>query len=139
MGKHGVKSSEEALKILIPLIKPRITFLHEVWEQSWFFFEAPEAYDPGVVKKRWKADTPEKMTLLAEALHSCEAFDAASVESVVKAMIADKEWGMGAIMNAWRLVLVGAAMGPGLFDLAAFIGREEVVSRMKRGIERIKL
>ena len=139
LGKHGVKSSEEALKILIPLIKPRITFLHEVWEQSWFFFEAPEAYDPGVVKKRWKADTPEKMTLLAEALHSCEAFDAASVESVVKAMIADKEWGMGAIMNAWRLVLVGAAMGPGLFDLAAFIGREEVVSRMKRGIERIKL
>lgn len=137
LAKHGVKSSEEALKILVPLIKPRITFLREIWEQSWFFYEAPEAYDPGVIKKRWKADTPEKITQLAEALSSCESFDAASVESVVKGMIADKEWGMGAIMNAWRLVLVGAAMGPGLFDLAAFIGREEVVSRMKRGIERI--
>lgn len=135
--KHGVKSSEEELKMLVPLIKSRITFLHEIWEQSWFFYEAPEAYDPGVVKKRWKADTPEKMTLLAEALNKCETFDAESVESVVKGMITEKEWGMGAIMNAWRLVLVGAAMGPGLFDLAAFIGKDEVVARMKRGVERI--
>jgi len=135
--KHGIESTGEQLEMLVPLIKPRITFMHEIWEQSWFFFEAPEAYDPGVVKKRWKADTPEKMTLLAEALNSCEPFDAASVESVIKGMIAEKEWGMGAIMNAWRLVLVGAAMGPGLFDLAAFIGKEEVISRMKRGIDKI--
>jgi len=137
LGKHGIQSSDEQLGLLVPLIKPRITFLHEIREQSWFFFEAPEAYDPGVVKKRWKADTPEKMALLADALDKCEPFDDESVESVVKGMIAEKEWGMGAIMNAWRLVLVGAAMGPGLFDLAIFLGKEEVVSRMKSGIERI--
>ncbi len=137
LGKHGIECTNDQLPILVPLIKPRITFLHEIWDQSWFFFEAPEAYDPGVIKKRWKADTPEKMTLLAEALNSCEPFDVASVESVVKGVISEKEWGMGAIMNAWRLVLVGAAMGPGLFDLAAFIGKEEVVSRMKRGIDLI--
>ena len=41
-------------------------------------------------------------------------------------------------MNAWRLLLVGAAKGPGLFDLAAFLGREEVVDRMKTGINEIK-
>jgi glutamyl-tRNA synthetase len=137
LAKHEIESTEAALKMLIPLIKPRITFLHEIWEQSWFFYDAPEAYDPGVVKKRWKADTPEKMSLLAEALNACEPFDAASVESVVKGLITEKEWGMGAIMNAWRLVLVGAAMGPGLFDLAAFIGKQEVVARMKRGIDKI--
>ena len=41
---------------------------------------------------------------------------------------------MCAIMNAWRLLLVGAAKGPGLFDLAAFLGRDEVISRMRKGI-----
>ena len=51
----------------------------------------------------------------------------------------EKEWGMGAIMNAWRLLLVGAAKGPGLFDLASFIGKEEVVSRMNNGIDKIMI
>jgi len=46
---------------------------------------------------------------------------------------------MGAIMNAWRLLLVGAAKGPGLFDLASFLGKEEVIDRMNNGIEKISL
>ena len=57
---------------------------------------------------------------------------------VSEAAIAENGWGMGAIMNAWRLLLVGAAKGPGLFDLAAYLGREEVLSRMTHGIQQIK-
>ncbi|MEN8156310.1 MAG: glutamate--tRNA ligase [Bacteroidota bacterium] len=134
---RGVSCSGEELKSLVPVIKPRITFFDEVWEQAWFFFKSPESYDPAMVKKRWKEDSPEKMTLLAGALEACEPFTAEAVEGVVKGLIAEREWGMGAIMNGWRLLLVGAAKGPGLFDLAAFIGREEVVARMKRGVDTI--
>ena len=90
-----------------------------------------------MVKKRWKEDTPEKMKILAAALESCEPFTVESVESVVKGVIEDHQWGMGAIMNAWRLLLVGAAKGPGLFDQASFLGKEEVLNRMNRGIEKI--
>ena len=88
----------------------------------------PDAYDPEVIKKRWKEDTPEKMQLLSDDPEKCEPFTAESVEAAVKNTIAENEWGMGAIMNAWRLLLVGAAKGPGLFDLAAFLGREEVLA-----------
>lgn len=135
---RGVRCEPGQLATLIPIIKPRINFIHEVWEQSWFFFEAPASFDPEVIRKRWKAETPDQMGMLSEALQECEPFTAESVESAVRMLIARKEWGMGAIMNAWRLLLVGAASGPGLFDLAAFIGREEVVSRMRNGIEQIK-
>ena len=45
---------------------------------------------------------------------------------------------MGAIMNAWRLLLVGAAKGPGLFDLAAFLGKEEVLRQNAKGIKQIR-
>jgi glutamyl-tRNA synthetase len=133
-----VEIGQEKLKVLVPIIKPRISFIHEIWEESWFFFHAPEAYDPAVIKKRWKEDTPEKMQLLSKALEQCEPFTPESVESVVKNTIAENEWGMGAIMNAWRLLLVGAARGPGLFDLSAFLGKEEVLNRMARGIKGIK-
>jgi glutamyl-tRNA synthetase len=134
----GVEISKESTAELVPIIKPRIDFIHEIWEESWFFFHAPDAYDPAVIKKRWKEDTPEKMELLSAALEKCEPFNAESVESVVKSTIAENEWGMGAIMNAWRLLLVGAAKGPGLFDLAAFLGKEGVINRMKEGIKLIE-
>ncbi len=131
---NGVHIDDRRVELLVPIIKPRIDFFHEVWEESWFFFKAPEAYDPAVVKKRWKEDTPGIMEQLAEALEQCEPFTAESLETFVKETIAKKEWGMGAIMNAWRLLLVGAPKGPGLFDLAAFLGRDEVISRMRKGI-----
>jgi len=135
---NGVNIDDSRLESLVPIIKPRIDFLHEIWEESWFFFQSPDNYDPAVVKKRWKEDTPEKMEQLAEALEHCEPFTAESIETYVKELITSKEWGMGAIMNAWRLLLVGAAKGPGLFDLAAFLGRDEVINRMKAGISEIK-
>jgi len=134
---NGVSVEDSRLAVLVPIIKPRINFFHQIWEESWFFFQAPETYDAGVIKKRWKEDTPDKMQQLAEALKQCEPFTPESVETFVKDTIASKEWGMGAIMNAWRLLLVGAAKGPGLFDLAAFLGRDEVIDRMKKGIGEI--
>jgi glutamyl-tRNA synthetase len=134
----GVEVTRDRLEVLVPIIKPRINFIHEIWEESRIFFHGPEAYDPEVIKKRWKEDTPEKMQLLSAVLKKCDPFTAESLETTVKSTIAENEWGMGAIMNAWRLLLVGAARGPGLFDLAAFLGRNEVLLRMERGIQQIK-
>ncbi len=133
----GVTIGDAKLSILIPVIKPRISFLHEIWEQSWFFFVAPDSYDPAVVKKRWKEGTPEMMDTLALALEQCESFTAASLEAMIKGVIEENGWGMGAVMNAWRLLLVGEAKGPGLFDLAAFLGKNEVIDRMKRGMAQL--
>ena len=135
---RGVDTDDSRIELLVSIIKPRINFIHELWEESWFFFQSPDSYDPDVMKKRWKEDTPGKMELLAVALGQCEPFTASTVETLVKDVIARNEWGMGAIMNAWRLLLVGAAKGPGLFDLAAFLGRDEVINRMKAGIKVIK-
>lgn len=137
LASKGIECNQEQLQSLIPIIKPRINFIHEVWDQSWFFFQPPSSYDPGVIKKRWKEDTPDKMSLLTDTLQHCEPFTTEHIESVVKMLITESEWGMGAIMNAWRLLLVGAASGPGLFDLAAFLGKDEVISRMKIGLDQI--
>ena len=74
------------------------------------------------------------MEQLAALLGDCEPFTAEAIEIRVKELISSQEWGMGAIMNAWRLLLVGTAKGPGLFELAAFLGRDEVIARMRNGI-----
>ena len=56
-------------------------------------------------------------------------------EQVVNAWIEQKEYKLGNIMNAWRLTLVGEGKGPGMFDISAFLGKEETIRRMRRAIE----
>ena len=75
--------------------------------------------------------------------HLRQAIDASGIddftvegqEPIVEQWIADKEYKMGDIMNAWRLALVGIGKGPGMFDIAAFLGKEETLHRMAKAIE----
>ncbi|MEZ5069495.1 MAG: glutamate--tRNA ligase [Bacteroidales bacterium] len=132
---HGHHPDRARLETLVSLLAPRIGFIKDLWEEAWFFFEAPRSYDPKVVQKRWKEDAPGMMRDLAGFLGTLPESDPETLEHQVKTLIAEKGWGMGAVMNAWRLLLVGEAKGPGLFDLAVFLGLEEVVRRMHKGIE----
>ena len=49
--------------------------------------------------------------------------------------IASKEWAVGKVMNAFRVTLVGAAVGPHIFELTDFIGKEETLRRARRALE----
>lgn len=120
---------------IIRLVKQRVNFVSEIWDQSFFFYEAPGSYDEKVVKKRWKEDSSSLMESLMDILRECEPFNAETIELKVKSEIESRSWGMGAIMNSWRLLLVGTSTGPGLFDIAEILGKEEVLQRMKRGIK----
>jgi len=135
--KEGIEPDREYVKAVIGLVKERAGFIREIWEQSWFFFRPPAEYDQQMVKKKWREESPGQMKILMDALSGCEPFTPGNVESCVKSAIETQEWNTGAIMTAWRLLLVGAAMGPGLFDIAGLIGREEVLQRMIKGIERL--
>ena len=54
-------------------------------------------------------------------------FHAASTEPVVKAWIEKNGYNTGAVMNAFRLVIVGASRGPHMFDIIEWIGKEETL------------
>lgn len=123
---------------VIGLVKDRVHFVHELWDQSCFFFEAPEVYDEKVIKKRWKAQTPAQMTELASVIRKVDTFVPDEIDAAVKTWIEEKEYGMGAIMNALRLLLVGAAKGPHLGDIMALIGKTETISRIQNGIQKIE-
>ena len=45
------------IEALISMVKERVNFVKEIWDQTDFFFGAPEIYDPEAVKKRWKDDS----------------------------------------------------------------------------------
>ena len=49
--------------------------------------------------------------------------------------IEEKGYKLGDVMNAFRLTLVGIGKGPGMFDISAFLGKEETLKRMRKAIE----
>ncbi len=122
------------LESLIGLVKERVSFVKDIWDQTDFFFQAPESYDPDVIKKRWKEETPSQLMELRTVLEASEEFTSSATENLVKSWIEKKGYNTGAVMNAFRLVIVGASRGPHMFDIISWIGREETLQRIDKGI-----
>ena len=133
--EHGVKDSMERITQVVSMMKDRVSFVKELWPLCSFFFEAPTEYDEKTVKKRWKEDSAVQLTELIGVLEGIDDFSLENQEQIVHAWIEQKEYKLGNIMNAWRLTLVGEGKGPGMFDISAFLGKEETIRRMKRAIE----
>lgn len=131
---RGYHYDTSQLEVLVSIIKERVSFVKDIWNETDFFFCAPETYDAEVIKKRWKEDTPLLLTELKEVLGSIDDFTAAGTENEVKKWISEKGYNTGNVMNALRLVVVGASRGPHIFDIIAWIGKMETISRIDRGL-----
>ena len=132
-----VSYSDDFLAHVVSLVKGRITFVKDLWDQARFFFVAPDAYAEKDVKKRWKEDTPQIMKELIEVLRGIEDFSSKPSEDIVLGWITDHGYHMGNVMNAFRLVVVGECKGPHMFDITELLGKEETIARIEKGLERI--
>lgn len=130
----GIHQDIVHLEKLIGLVKERVNFVKDIWQETDFFFIAPESYDKEVIKKRWKPETPSQLSELKAVLEEVSEFNPAITEQTVKAWIESKGYNTGAVMNAFRLVIVGASRGPHMFDIISWIGKEETIKRIERGI-----
>ncbi len=133
VASNGVTTTEAHLTKVVSLIKERANFVSEFWDLSNFFFVAPTVYDEKA-SKNWKEETPELMQQLIAVLEPIEDFTTESIETIVKDWMTANEIGMGKIMQPFRLSLVGALKGPHLFDIVAFIGKEETIKRIQKAI-----
>ncbi len=140
LAAHGVDPSawsDEYIARVVGLVKSRISFVGDLWEQSRFFFVEPTEYEEKSVRKRWNADMPAIMGQLIEVLKGADSFDAKALEPLVLGWIADKGYHLGNVMNAFRLTVVGECKGPHMFDITELLGRDETVRRIALGIERL--
>lgn len=129
----------ETVARIVALVKGRINFVKDLWDQSKFFFEAPQSYNEKDVRKRWKEGTAEIMGELITVLEGIEDFTSAPSEKIVLDWIASKEYHLGNVMNAFRLTVVGECKGPHMFDITEILGKEETIKRIRQGIEQIHL
>ncbi|MGN0037315.1 MAG: glutamate--tRNA ligase [Bacteroidaceae bacterium] len=136
--EHGIEAPMEKVVTVVGLMKGRVNFVKELWDQCKFFFVAPTSYDEKTIKKRWKDESPAQMLELAEVLEGIDDFSLENQERIVLAWIEQKGYNLGVIMNAFRLTLVGEGKGPHMFDISALLGKEETLSRIRRAVAEIK-
>ena len=138
VANNGVDESMERIRTVVSLMKDRVSFVRELWDLCSFFFLPPTEYDEKTVRKRWKEYSAQQMTELAEVLEGIDDFSIEGQEPVVMKWVEDKGYKLGDVMNTFRLALVGIGKGPGMFDISAFLGKEETLRRLRRAVEVLK-
>ncbi|HMM16677.1 glutamate--tRNA ligase [Petrimonas sulfuriphila] len=122
---------------VIGLVKERVNFVKELWDQASFFFIAPASYDEKTVRKRWKKESPVQLTELTNVLQGIDDFSSENQENIVKQWIEEKSYPLGNIMNAFRLAVVGESKGPHMFDITSLLGKQETIGRLTTAIKNI--
>lgn len=135
---NGIDESMERITKVVSMMKDRVSFVKELWPLCSFFFIPPTEYDEKTVRKRWKENSAQVMGELAEVLEGIDDFSLENQEHIVMAWVESKGYKLGDVMNAFRLTLVGEGKGPGMFDISAFLGKEETLRRLRRAIEVLK-
>ena len=135
VANNGVDESMERVLQVVHMMKNRVSFVKELWPLCSFFFIPPTEYDEKTRKKRWKEFSAQQMTELAEVLQGIDDFSIEGQEHIVFKWVEDMGYKLGDVMNAFRLCLVGEGKGPGMFDISAFLGKEETLRRLHKAIE----
>ena len=134
----GLDFTVDYVASVIALVKDRINFVEELWEQAWFLFEAPREYDEKMVNKRWKENTSDILRKFVAAMDSVEPFTSENIHEEVNQFLGVNELSMGQVMPLVRLALVGSGTGPGVNDMMEVLGRQESLARINKAIETIK-
>lgn len=135
--KKQISCNADYVKNVIDLIKDRLNFINDFWEQACYFFEAPTEYDPQALKKRWKEGTGAHLKVIDDMLMSFQPFDRQKAQDTVMQYIQDNGLNMGQILNSVRIALVGTARGPELFTMIELMGTEETHRRIQRAIKTV--
>ena len=131
------KYSKEQLTAVCDLMKERATFVADMLIDGAYLVEKPTHFDEESISKKWKAETTGIMQEWKEAMSNLSQFDAHTIETAFKSFLAEKQLGTGAVLLPFRLTITGVGAGPGMFDIASFLGKEEVLERMEEGLKLI--
>ena len=133
--ENGIEQPIERVEAVVGMMKmKKINFIKELWPLCDFFFIAPTTFDreDKFIRKDWKENAAEDMRELAEILKGLDDFSIESQRAAVDPWAettGKKPW------NAWRVALVGAGKGPDMYELAAFLGKEETLRRIAFAVE----
>ncbi len=123
---------------VIASMRERAGFVRDFIEKCPYFYQAPTRYDPEVVKKRWKAESFSHLQRLAQEFARLEQPTENDFEVALKRTAEELKIKASELIHPLRLAVSGVGAGPGLYEILAILGKEEVLKRIHTAIEKVK-
>jgi glutamyl-tRNA synthetase len=117
---------------ILSLVKDRCTVLPDFFEQSYFFFNFPANIDIASVQPKWNDQKKMFFVELIRGYQLVSEWSHDDLEKEFKEIAAANQLKPGELMLPLRIMLVGGKFGPGVFDIANLLGREETISRIQK-------
>jgi len=130
--------SDEQIIQLIGLYKPRVKTLKELLHELTLLYNGPTDYLEADVKQHVDADTANYLGQLIQMLESVDTFSVDILSETGKALCTKNTIKLVKLAQPLRIALVGKAASPGVFDLAAIIGKDETIKRLRTFLSVIK-
>ncbi len=121
------------------LEKERLSTLSDIAGLTNFFFEKDFAYDDKAVEKRLQKDyVPSLLSRVKGEIEQLSKFDEKNLEKTLRKISEELSLSLAKVLHPLRVAFTGRMRGPGLFELAAVLGKEEVLRRITRALEMLK-
>jgi glutamyl-tRNA synthetase len=119
------------------LVKEKVKLLKKLPDWINYFFTEDYPFDPEAVKKSCSApQTSERLVKLAEKFTALSPWDAAGLETALKALAAEMSIKMGELIHPCRVAVSGKSTGPSLYHMLEVLGRDRVLARLRRAARR---
>ena len=126
--------NDSTLNKVIGLVKDRCVFLTDFYEQSFFFFKTPEEIDTTSILQKWNEQKQIFFQEMVRTYKLTAIWNAGELEKAMKEMAAAHQLKPGELMLPLRIMLVGSKFGPGVFEIAEIIGRNETINRIEKAL-----
>ncbi|HTE33174.1 MAG TPA: glutamate--tRNA ligase [Chryseolinea sp.] len=137
--KEGIACPLDKTLKIVSVMKERVVFTKDFWEQGRFFFFAPTSFDETIVAKKWNDDAVKVLVAYKDALSALPELDATLSKATLERVTNELGIGTGKILQALRLSITGAGAGPDLMMIMEIIGKNEVIKRIAYALENLKV
>ena len=128
---------EEGFTHILTLVRDRCTLLPDFVDQASFFFKMPEQIDLSAIQPKWTDLKNQFFAQLIRAFELLSIWQKEELEKEFKEIAAAHQIKTGELLLPFRIMLVGGKYGPGVFDIASILGREETIHRIKSALSKL--
>lgn len=130
--KRNLSAETGFIEKVVRLVRDRCTFVNELWSHAAYFFSAPEAPDIAAFSAKWNDQKTLFFHELVAVFNNVSPWDATTLEHECKLLAAGNNLKPGDVLLPLRIMLVGGKFGPGVFEIASLLGKEETNKRIQQ-------
>ncbi len=119
------------------LMKERATFVEDIVSEGNYLFEGPKAYDDQLTQKKWNEQARSLLSEWKIVLSNIDVFNKENIELEFKRFLSERNLNIGIFLPVFRLAITGTGMGPSMFDISDFLGKQECLTRIDYALEQL--